>query len=42
MKELKLNDDTILELSDVSSNTDLVTVVKSWGTSKEASSMEMN
>jgi len=31
MKELKLNDDTILELSDVSSTTDLVTVVKSWG-----------
>jgi len=31
MKELKLNDDTILNLSDVSSTTDLVTVVKSWG-----------
>ena len=31
MKELKLNDETIIELSDLSSSTDLVTVVKSWG-----------
>lgn len=31
MKELKLNDDTIIELSDLSSSTDLVTVVKSYG-----------
>lgn len=31
MKELKLNDESIVNLSDISTKTDMVTVVKSWG-----------
>lgn len=39
MKELKLNDETIIELSDLSSRTDLITVVKTWG---DIDSMNLN
>ena len=39
MKELKLNDETIIELSDLSYHTDLITVVKTWG---DIDSMNLN
>lgn len=31
MKKLKLNDENVITLSDLSSSTDMVAVVKSWG-----------
>ena len=39
MKKIKLNDETIIELSDLSSHTDLITVVKTWG---DIDSMNLN